>query len=115
MPTSTITIDCSEDDFYQDNILVKSLSSKCNRSEPQFEVISLPFDKMDFSKQELQLFSFIYKNDKFSLTREVKMIPVSFPSEIVFVKICCKRHFQNRELTIKDQRANEIIKLHFDK
>ena len=115
MSTPIIMINCSEDDFYRDNILIKSLSSKCNESKPKFEVISLPFDKMDFSKKELQLFSFTYKNNEFVLTKEVKMIPISFPSEILFVKICCKHHFYNRELTIKDQQVNEIIKLHFDK
>lgn len=115
MPQKSIEV--TDNDFYNMNILIKEASSTCKHTDPSYEIVLFKFILFEINKKDPQTYNIIYRshgsNTNADLYYVVSMIPTSFPTEIIWVKRCCKKHFENKTIIIQDVKEEKDIEIVF--
>lgn len=107
--TDTSTVNCTAEDFRKEGVLVKARDTKCTKTSGEYTVHSLQFSSFDVSKDEDHTYIFVYENDDYMVEQIVEKIPCGYPMELILVRTCCDKHFNNRQLTIKDRKQGREI------
>ncbi|KAL6121084.1 hypothetical protein NUSPORA_02062 [Nucleospora cyclopteri] len=104
------SINCQKTDFYNGRILVKALNDECKADKAGVTIVAMPLYKFEKDKRSEQHFNFIYKSNEYKIVQELKSIPVNIVEEIIFVRLCCNKHYRvepYKTVKISDEKTGE--------